>query len=109
MKFLIDHQLPIALAVFFRQRGHDSKHVIDLGSENLSDAAIWKLAQQEHRVLVSKDEDFVFLAHQAHGDAALVWVRLGNCRKVQLLQAFDRSHDDLVHALAQGHRIVELR
>ena len=60
-------------------------------------------------MLVSKDEDFLFLANRPRETGRLVWVRLGNCRNVALLAAFDRMHDRIVSALEAGQRIVELR
>jgi predicted nuclease of predicted toxin-antitoxin system len=59
--------------------------------------------------LVSKDEDFVFLANRSSDTARLIWVRLGNCRNVTLLEAFDRAHDGLLAAFQSGQRVVEIR
>jgi predicted nuclease of predicted toxin-antitoxin system len=63
----------------------------------------------EDRVVVSKDEDFVFLANRAGDQGRLIWVRLGNCRNLTLLEAFDRLHDQLIAAVEAGQRIIEVR
>jgi predicted nuclease of predicted toxin-antitoxin system len=60
-------------------------------------------------VVVSKDEDFVFLANRPSDRGRLVWVRLGNCRNAALVAAFDRTLDTVVEALASGQRIIEIR
>lgn len=81
MKFLIDNQLPIALSRFFQAQGLESRHVIELGLDEVSDLEIWQYAKTEDYVIVSKDEDFLHLANLDTGGPALLWVRLGNCRK----------------------------
>ena len=109
MKLLIDNQLPLSLAVHLRARGHECSHVIELGLDEAVDIEIWTRGAREGWVLVSKDEDFVFLANRPGDTGRLIWVRLGNCRNPALLEAFDRVHDDLVSAIDSGQRIVEVR
>ena len=38
----------------------------------------------------------------------LIWVRLGNCRREALVEAFSRSLPDVVAALGEGQRVVEI-
>jgi predicted nuclease of predicted toxin-antitoxin system len=109
MKWLIDNQLPIKLATYLAARGHDCSHILDLGMDEADDVEVWRLADREQRVLISKDEDFIFLANRPGDTGRLVWVRLGNCRNAALIAAFDRVHDALVQALETGQRVVELR
>ncbi len=109
MKFLVDNQLPVALARFLSSRGHDAQHVLDLQMEEADDSYIWHRAASQSRVLVSKDEDFLHLANRPGATGTFVWVRLGNCRKQVLLAAFERALPALVMALDQGQRVVEFR
>ena len=109
MKFLVDNQLPAALARFLTAHGHDAQHVLDLKLDEAGDSLIWHQAASENRVLVSKDEDFLYFATRPDAATALVWVRLPNCRKPTLLAAFERALPDLLTALAAGSRVVELR
>jgi predicted nuclease of predicted toxin-antitoxin system len=109
MKFLVDNQLPPALAIELRRRGHDCQHVLDVNMDRAIDVDLWSACSTEGRVIVSKDEDFVFLANRPADTGRLVWVRLGNCRNAVLLQALDRAHDAMVAALESGQRIVEIR
>ena len=62
MKFLVDNQLPSALAQYFRKRGFDSEHVLDVGLDKALDIKICRYAESKDRILVSKDEDFLYLA-----------------------------------------------
>ena len=89
--------------------GYDCAHVLDLNLSTSDDIDIWELAKNEDRIVVSKDEDFIFLANRPNETGRLVWVRLGNCRNVALIAAFDRIHDQLVQAFVSGQRIVEVR
>ncbi|MGB7156982.1 MAG: DUF5615 family PIN-like protein [Tepidisphaeraceae bacterium] len=109
MKLVIDNQLPAALAVHLRVRGHECLHVLDLSLDEATDSELWMRAARDKAVVVSKDEDFVFLANRPGDTGRLIWVRLGNCRNPALLEAFDRVHDELVSAIESGQRIVEVR
>ena len=109
MKFLIDNQLPQAIATFLRGPGYQCDHVLDLGLDEADDKDLWDRASRLGEVLISKDEDFAFLALRPGDIGQLVWVRLGNCRNPALLAAFDRLHDQLLLALQSGQRIVEVR
>lgn len=109
MKFLVDNQLPAALARFLNSRGHDAQHVLDVHMDEAGDLDIWNYAVSQGRALVSKDEDFLHLANRPGASGMLVWVRLGNSRKLALLTAFDRALSDIVSALEEGQRIIEVR
>jgi predicted nuclease of predicted toxin-antitoxin system len=109
MKLLIDNQLPAALAIHLRGKGHDAVHVLDAGLDEANDIDIWARCIAEARVLVSKDEDFVILSARPGDQGRLIWVRLGNCRNATLLAAFDALHDQLVASIDAGQRVVEVR
>ena len=60
--------------------------------------------------IVTKDEDFQILANrQGSIPPQVVWVRLGNCRKAILLDAFSRITPSLRDLLAAGNAVVEIR
>ncbi len=44
MKFLVDNQLPGALAVYLRKKGTDSEHVLDAGLGEATDAELCRYA-----------------------------------------------------------------
>jgi predicted nuclease of predicted toxin-antitoxin system len=107
--FLVDNQLPQALARFLASRGHEARHVLDLGMDEADDQVIWKYAGENGCVIVTKDEDFISLSLQTGTKNQVVWVRLGNCRTPALLAAFETALPKLTQALLQGDRVVELR
>ncbi|MEO7273578.1 MAG: DUF5615 family PIN-like protein [Vicinamibacterales bacterium] len=58
-------------------------------------------------VIITKDDDFV--VHQLlHGGPAVVWIRLGNTRKAELLRRLTADVVDVVAALERGETLVEI-
>jgi predicted nuclease of predicted toxin-antitoxin system len=108
MRFLVDQQLPPALSRWLADAGHDSVHVSMIGFDAADDAAVWSWAQRENRIVVSKDEDFLFLANRPKEAGRLLWVRLRNCRRETLLAAFNQALDSALAAFADGQRVVEI-
>ena len=109
MKFIVDHQLPAALARWLSARGADAVHVQDIGFDATPDVGIWERAISEARVVVSKDEDFLHLANRVGDTGRLLWVRMGNCRTAALLARFAAEWVAIEQAFAGGQRVVELR
>ena len=54
MTFLVDNQLPTALARFLASRGITCQHVLDIDLGGASDAAIWEYANRNDCVVISK-------------------------------------------------------
>lgn len=109
MRFIIDNQLPPALAQHLRDLGHEAMHVLDLGLESASDREIWHFVSEQPSVIVSKDEDFLGLSLAGENGPAFLWVRMGNCRKAVLLAAFTARIADIERELAAGQRVIEIR
>ena len=109
MRFLVDNQLPVTLARHLRKNGHDCEHVLDVGLANALDIDICRYAEREDRVIISKDEDFLYLASRPGAATKFLWVRLGNCRTPALLSAFERLWPMIESALKAGNRIIEMR
>jgi predicted nuclease of predicted toxin-antitoxin system len=57
-RFLIDAQLPPALARRLTALGHVAEHVDDAGLASASDRRIWDYALNHSAVIVTRDEDF---------------------------------------------------
>ena len=108
MRFLVDNQLPPSLARWLRDRGHDTEHVFESGLHLLDDRALWARALAYDRIVVSKDEDFLYLTNQPDDAGRFLWVRLGNCRNDALIAAFSSSFDTIVAAFDSGQSVVEL-
>ncbi len=109
MKFLVDNQLPLALARALTEKGFDCEHVFELGMARASDIDIWRYAISKDRVLITKDEDFVRLVSASTNAGKLIWVRLGNCRNEVLIAAISSKLDEIIATLELEGNIIELR
>jgi len=108
VRFLVDAQLPPALARWLSARGHEATHVLDHGLLEARDAAIWAEAQCRGAVLISKDEDFVHLRTTLADGPALIWVRIGNTTRRELLDGFTQLMPAIETALMQGEQLIEI-
>jgi predicted nuclease of predicted toxin-antitoxin system len=109
VKFLVDAQLPPALARWITSQGHAGTHVFDLGLQSADDPVIWERARSEDTVVISKDEDFVDHWLLSAEPVQLVWIRKGNCSNRALLAWLEPLWPDAVKRLEQGEKLVELR
>lgn len=108
MRFLVDAQLPPALARFLTTAGHQAEHVSDLGLERSSDREIWSKATALGSVIVTKDEDFVTLRAFQPSGPAVVWVRIGNTTRDKLIGVMSSALPAIVAALQRGETVVEV-
>jgi predicted nuclease of predicted toxin-antitoxin system len=109
VKFLVDNQLPPALArLIDSEFGADAVHVAEVGLRDATDAELWAYASDQDLILISKDEDFVRFALST-SIARLVWVRVGNCRRDFLLDVFRRVWPRISERLEQQDRFIEIR
>jgi predicted nuclease of predicted toxin-antitoxin system len=109
MKFLVDAQLPPALARVLESHGHDAKHVMDINMHADNDTEIWDYALDQDMAVVTKDEDFVHRFSQGGASPVIVWLRIGNTSRRALLQWFEPLLPQVVALMEQGERLVEVR
>lgn len=74
MRFLVDNQLPGALATWLRAQGHDAEHVLDVQLAQAKDNPIWQYTESSSAVIVSKDEDFAEWVRHGRPGPAVVWL-----------------------------------
>lgn len=108
MRFLVDAQLPPALARWLAAQGHEATHVLDHDLLEARDTVIWAEAIRLGAAIVSKDEDFVHLRTLKSDGPSLVWVRVGNTTRRQLLAWFAVLLPEIEKALASGERLIEV-
>jgi predicted nuclease of predicted toxin-antitoxin system len=108
MRFIVDAQLPPALARWLASNGHEAEHVADRSMASAPDKAIWDFALDCGAVIVTKDEDFA-QRHAMTGDGPpVVWIRLPNARRQELLVWFERVMPNIVSALKRGETLIEV-
>ena len=108
MNFLVDAQLPPALARFLASLGEEAIHVLDVGLLDASDSAIWDFALKDDWIIITKDDDFQFRASVTAQPPKIIWVRVGNCSKQRLIEIFKVHWDALKCELAAGAILVEI-
>lgn len=59
MKVLVDENIPLMTVETLRAVGHNVQDVRGTIGEGMLDAAMWKLAQQEERLLITTDKYFI--------------------------------------------------
>jgi predicted nuclease of predicted toxin-antitoxin system len=107
LRFLVDAQLPPALARMLESLGHVAEHVADRGLAAATDTAIRQYAASVGAVIVTKDEDFAVHRLLREG-ASIVWIRIGNTRRDELLRRIEAELSAIVAALEQGETLVEI-
>jgi predicted nuclease of predicted toxin-antitoxin system len=90
VRFLVDAQLPPALARLLIELGHEAQHVGDLDLLRASDRDIWHRASDRDAILITKDADFVTLRAIRGSGPAIVWMRIGKPRAAFCLTASGR-------------------
>ena len=106
--FLIDAQLPPALAESLRSLGHDAEHVNEVGLAVANDCEIWRAAIIRGAVLISKDEDFVTMSLMNPEECRLLWIRLGNTTNRALWTALEPVVSDILQSFEEGEWLIEL-
>jgi len=107
-RFLVDNQLPAALARWLEARECAAEHVLALDLARSPDADLWQRAAETAAVIVSKDEDFARMTLLRPEPVAVVWLRVGNCRTAALLATLERAWLDITRQLDEGARLVEV-
>jgi predicted nuclease of predicted toxin-antitoxin system len=108
VKFLIDAQLPPALARRLREAGHDAEHGEDVGLREANDGAIWARALESGAVIVTKDEDLAARSVQLPTAPVIVWLRVGNTTHRALWAWVEPRLPGISGLLAHGSRLVEV-
>lgn len=109
MRFLIDAQLPPALARYLESIGHEAVHVADIGARHAQDSWIWSKAIGEGWVLVTKDEDFILRAALTRDAPTLIWIRFGNTSRRELLRRIEPMVGLWVSRIEEGEHLLEVR
>jgi predicted nuclease of predicted toxin-antitoxin system len=109
VKFLVDAQLPPALAHWLAEGGYEAQAVREIGLREADDCAIWRHADSNGWVIVTKDEDFASRVHATERGPCVVWLRVGNTSNAALRDWLLPRLLEIVALLDQGTRLVEIR
>jgi len=82
MKILVDENIPRATAALLREEGHDVADVRGTADQGLIDAELWKMAQQEGRLVITTDKGFSQYRREAHHGILIVRLRQPNRNRI---------------------------
>jgi predicted nuclease of predicted toxin-antitoxin system len=104
MKFVVDAQLPLRLArQLLVAAGQEAVHTSDLVRGNrTSDTELAAFADEEGRVLVTKDRDFRDSHLLRRSPQRLLVVATGNITNSDLLSLFDANLVSIIEALNEA-------
>ncbi|MDP9839632.1 putative nuclease of putative toxin-antitoxin system [Neorhizobium huautlense] len=108
MRFLVDAQLPPALARWIVEQGHEARHVADCDLQSASDRQIWDYAVQNAAAIITKDEDFAQRRALTEMGPVVVWIRLPNARRKELLAWFEKAMPAILTALENDDTLIEV-
>jgi len=99
LRFIVDTQLPPALAVFLKKKDFDATHVIEYPQrEFTTDNEIISIAIRENRIVVSKDIDFFDHFLLKSYPPAILLLQVGNIKNRDLF-VFMENHLDVINKL----------
>jgi predicted nuclease of predicted toxin-antitoxin system len=109
LRFIVDAQLPPALARALTQGGFPATHVFDMGLSDIPDNAIWSLAKREGTAVITKDEDFALFRAARKDGPVVVWLRVGNTANSFLIPWLLPLMPQVAAAIKAGDTLIELR
>lgn len=108
MRFLIDTNLPPALAYWLIEAGHDADHVASILGPLADDKEIWSRAVATQAIVITKDSDYLDLANRTRG-ARVVLLRCGNLKLTVFKDWFELRQATIESLLENGEVVIEVR
>ena len=108
MRVLVDAHLPKRLSEFLSAREIESKHTLDLLKKNATpDSEIIRFADDENRIVISKDSDFLDNYILDGSPKKLLIVSTGNINNRNLIQLFEKNLESL-KSLFEENSVIEI-
>ena len=108
MRVLVDAHLPKRLSVFFLAHEIESKHTLDLPEKNATpDSEIIRVADDENRIVISKDSDFLDNYVLDGSPKKLLIVSTGNVNNRDLIRLFEKNLNTL-KSLFEENSVIEI-
>lgn len=95
MKLLFDENLSPKLSQLLAALFPDSTHVRECGLLGQVDEDVWEYARTNGFIIVSKDSDFQQRSLLYGHPPKIVWLRIGNCTRQQLVQLIITHEEDI--------------
>ena len=82
MKIFVDENIPLMTVRVLREMGHDVRDIRGTAEQGITDDALWEIAQQEGRLLITTDKGFTQHREELHYGILLVRLRQPNRHKI---------------------------
>lgn len=96
------------MARWLTARGHQASHVSEIGMASAGDDEIWRYADANAAIIVTKDEDFANRRILASSGPVVIWVRLGNARNSARIEWLERGFPFMHEAIVRGETLIEI-
>lgn len=107
MRFLLDMNLPPAMADWLRSEGHDAVHIREIGLGHLPDRDVFVRAAEDGRIVVTYHLDFGEIVGLAGATGSgVVLLRLRLARQHYLRQRLQAAIAEAAEALQTGATVV---
>jgi len=92
MNIFADENIPTSTVRDLRQMGHDVRDLRGTSEQGMPDEALWKIAQQENRLLITTDKGFARYRNELHSGIMIVRLKQPNLRKIheRVMQAMNQ-------------------
>ena len=96
MKILVDENVPLMSVKELKSKGYDVRDIRGTDNQGISDSALWQIAQQEKRLLITTDKGFAIHRDEAHHGILIIRVKQPSRLKIhqRVMQAINRYHMD---------------
>ena len=88
--------------------GHEAEHAGDIGMQSAADGGIWAYVLSRSAVIVTKDHDFSVRRTLARVGPQVVWIRVPNVQRRDLLTWFEPALPPVVVALKRRETLIEV-
>jgi predicted nuclease of predicted toxin-antitoxin system len=89
MNIFVDEHIPLMTVQDLRLMGHDVRDIRGTADEGMQDDALWAMAQQEERLLITTDKGFTQYRAEPHHGMLIIRLRRPNRHKIhaRIMQA----------------------
>jgi predicted nuclease of predicted toxin-antitoxin system len=109
VRFLVDAQLPPALADWLGNQGISASSASREGFRDSDDGSIAHFAMAGDWVVLTKDEELMERGLDPKHGPRVVWLRIGNSTNRILKEWLGPLLPEIIQRLEEGQRVVEVR
>jgi predicted nuclease of predicted toxin-antitoxin system len=107
LKFIVDTQLPPALASYLSGQGLDAIHTTFYPEGHLlKDREIREKATTENRIIITKDSDFFDFFFVKGAPPKILLLKVGNCSNRELLAIVGRNLNKITQLFSGDAQLV---